>query len=829
MRLRHLLVLCVALAFGQALPVEATPLAVSSQAAQDKRAVDLAATLEANGLMATPAEIAAWEARAAESTGDIRIEMLRRISVEALTASDMPRAQRWMKLYAEEIRLRRDTRHARALLHLKAYERGIEGDFGDAAAELTRLLAGEPDPFLRATGGRLLAYALTDAGLPVQALQVIRSALLDADQSSGVAALKMGLADAGAYASRELGDLPAFLDNVDLQIRVSPGTMQPLDGRTALYNMAILTSSLGRDALATQLMQQFQRLSVATGNEIEIGWANELCATVLSRARAFDEALTCAQDALANPGIAPDHRPKVMLIEVAALARMGRSGEARRRYEGLRALADRRGDPLLLHDILQGEAEVLRSEGRLAQAYEVLLRFHEEQLRDTNAAAVDGLHNMRSSLEGEINDTQALLKAQRRQTLQITALVGFVALALIAAIASLLAQRRLQKRLRAAADRAERADRVKSEFRANMSHEIRTPLTSIVGFSRLLSEQPELSAVSSGFATRIVTATQSLLAIVNEVLDFSKIEAGQARIDPRPVDPRALIVDVAGLFDAQAAEKGLTVALEVSDTLPDWIVTDPDRLRQILLNLIGNAVKFTSVGAVTVAADWSGDAGLRISVEDSGPGISPDGQARLFRRFSQVDRASNRLEGGTGLGLAICSGLVDAMGGEIGVKSTEGQGSLFWFRLPAPAADTPEPTAPLPAARPAGSLSDLARILVVDDNEANRELVKLLLAALDLDITYAVDGEEAVEAAATTPFELILMDIRMPGMGGEAAMHTIRAGAGPNAQAPILAFTADVDGQATERLLGAGFDGHIPKPIDPRALLTAVVQWTSAA
>ena len=517
-----------------------------------------------------------------------------------------------------------------------------------------------------------------------------------------------------------------------------------------------------------------------------------------------------------------------MLLEVTALARLGRSVDARRALLALQAIAAKRGDPLLLHDIVQGEAEVLRSEGRMAEAYDALLRFHDQQRRDTTASVVEGLHGMRSMLEGEIDDTQALLKAQRQQTLQISVLVGIVALALMAAVGSLFGQRRLQKRLVATAERAERADRVKSEFLANMSHEIRTPLTSIVGFSRLLSEQPELSTLSSNFATRIVTATQSLLAIVNDVLDFSKIEAGQARIEPRPTALKPLIEDVAGLFEAQAREKGVALTLHLSGDLAFWAMIDPDRLRQVLLNLVGNAMKFTADGAVTVRADWSETTGLSISVQDSGPGISPEGQERLFRRFSQVGDASNRLEGGTGLGLAICSGLVEAMGGEIGVDSVVGEGSRFWFRTPAPRCEAPAEPETLPVSS-AGARADVARVLVVDDNEANRELVKHLLASLELDLTYATSGEEAVATAQAAPFDLILMDIRMPGMGGEAAMGLIRGGQGPNSEAPILAFTADVDGQSTERLLQAGFDGHVPKPIDARALVTAILQWTAGA
>ena len=830
MRLRFVLFLVFlsALTFGQAHAAASAPIPISSQSLQDDRVRQLARTLESRGLMTTPTQISAWESRAAATSGPGRLEQLRRISIEALTASDMARAHRWMNLYAAEIRLRKDDRHARALQQMQAYERGVDGDFGGAAAELTRLLAGERDPFLRANGARLLAYSLADAGLPVQALQVIRSGLRDADRSDESAALKLGLADAGAYTARQLNDLPAFIDNIDIEIAAAAKTDQPLDGRTALYNLTILNSMLGRDALAANLLRQFQRLSNATGDATEIAWANEVCATVKIGAKDYAEALRCAEAALAYPAMAPEHRPKVMLTAVQALARLGRPGEARRQLTELQALTTRRGDPRLMHAVLQGEAEVLRSEGRLAQAYDALQTFHDQQLRDTTASAVEGLHDMRASLENEIDDTQALLKAQRRQTLQISLLVGIVAIALIAAVASLVIQMRLQRRLVAAADRAERADRVKSEFLANMSHEIRTPLTSIVGFSRLLSEQPDLSATSTNFATRIVTATQSLLAIVNDVLDFSKIEAGQARIEPRPTALRALILDVAGLFEAQAAEKGVNLDVDLSDGLADWAMVDPDRLRQILLNLTGNAVKFTAAGSVRVRADWSEAAGLKISVQDTGPGISEEGQERLFRRFSQVDRASNRIEGGTGLGLAICSGLVEAMGGEIGVESAVGQGSRFWFRLPAPRAEAPAAVAALPSSQSPAS-GERARLLIVDDNEANRELVSHLLAALDMDMAFATSGEDAIVAAGVDRFDLILMDIRMPGMGGEAAMGQIRAGGGPNAEVPILAFTADVDGQATERLLGAGFDGHVPKPIDARALITSIVQWTAAA
>jgi signal transduction histidine kinase len=827
MHKRILFALLFMLVSGQAQAATQSPVPNSGRETQDARAEQLARTLETRGLMSTPAQFKAWEAQASATRGDGRLEQLRRVSVEALTASDLARADRWMTLYAQEIEARRSARHGRALAQLKAYRIGIEGDFSGAAAELTRMLAGERDPFLRAAGARLVAYSLTDAGLPVQALQVIRSGLRDADLSDEAPALRLGLADAGAYASRELNDLPAFIDNVEIGIRATRQAHQPIDGRTALFNLATLTSAQGRVDLSKRLLEQYQRLADATGDHIEIGWANELCAKINIAAGGYAAALGCAEAALTNPDIAPEHRPRVMLIQVVALARLGRPVEAREQLGALTAVARERGDALLQHDILQGEAEVLRSEGRVTEAYEALLKFHDQKRADTAASVVEGLHGLRATLESEIDATQAMLAEQRRQTLWISLLVGIVALALIGAVVSLIAQRRLQRRLVKAAAQAEHADRVKSEFLANMSHEIRTPLTSIVGFSRLLADQPDLTPDSASFANRVVTATQSLLAIVNDVLDFSKIEAGQARIEPRPTALSELIQDVTGLFSAQAADKGVALAVTLGDTVPTWTLVDPDRVRQVLLNLLGNAVKFTSVGEVRVSADWSHTSGLRVEVIDSGAGISVEGQARLFRRFSQVHDAADRMEGGTGLGLAICSGLVEAMGGHIGVDSTPGRGSRFWFRIPAPATDAPQAVAPIDL--DIDGSSGRARVLVVDDNEANRELVSHLLAPLDLDLTFATGGEEAVLAADIDVFDLILMDIRMPGMGGEAAMGRIRSGEGPNADAPILAFTADVDGQATERLLGAGFDGHVHKPIDARGLITSVVQWTARA
>ena len=374
----------------------------------------------------------------------------------------------------------------------------------------------------------------------------------------------------------------------------------------------------------------------------------------------------------------------------------------------------------------------------------------------------------------------------------------------------------LEAELIAARAAAEAAAAAKAEFLANMSHEIRTPLTAVIGFSGLLATTPDLPPKAQDHVRRIQSGGRALLATVNDILDFSKLEAGQVEIRPEVCDPAIVVREALELFEANADAKGLTLTLE--GEAPNSLSLDPGRLRQILLNLIGNGVKFTDQGGVTVRLTWADDR-LWVGVTDSGAGISPENQALLFRKFSQVDASATRRHGGTGLGLAICRGLAEAMGGEIGVDSAPGHGSTFWVVLPAPPATAAGPVRAVPAA-PINGLGDLsgARVLVADDNPANRNLARALLEALGADCLLVADGEEAVKAAQRQVFDLILMDIRMPGLGGIEAARAIRTGRGPNDGVPILAFTAERERGGLDPV----FAGVIDKPIEPEALQAAV-------
>jgi PAS domain S-box-containing protein len=380
-----------------------------------------------------------------------------------------------------------------------------------------------------------------------------------------------------------------------------------------------------------------------------------------------------------------------------------------------------------------------------------------------------------------------------------------------------------EEALAEAKSEAEAATRAKSTFLANMSHEIRTPL--IFGFAGLLSGKSNLDDETRGQIDHVARASKALLSIVNDVLDFSKLEAGRVELLPVPVSPLEVVRTTFLMFTPQAEAKGLALEFQVEGDLPGFVLLDPDRLRQIILNLVGNALKFTQAGFVRLRLSYEEGAGqLRFEVEDSGPGLSEGQQAQLFQRFAQVDASARLRHGGTGLGLAICKGLVEAMGGEIGVRSSPGSGSVFHFGVGAPKAAEPQA---IDEAVVENLTLDGVRVLVVDDNPVNRELARAILEPAGVQIAVAEDGEAAVAAAAAEPYDVVLLDIRMPVMDGPTALRRIRAAPGPNQGTPILAFSADTD---LERLVSEvdGFDGVVRKPVDPASLITMVAMALAA-
>ncbi|MGV8929241.1 MAG: ATP-binding protein [Brevundimonas sp.] len=375
----------------------------------------------------------------------------------------------------------------------------------------------------------------------------------------------------------------------------------------------------------------------------------------------------------------------------------------------------------------------------------------------------------------------------------------------------------LEDQLIAARDVAEAGAQAKSEFLANMSHELRTPLTSVIGFSGLLQASRNLPEAERKYADRIATGSEALLSVINDILDYSKLEADAVDLDPQAFDPRSMVLGAVNIVESQCEAKGLALETVIDAALPAALMGDEGRLRQVTLNFLSNAVKFTAAGSVRLEVTVVGDR-LRLAVSDSGIGIAPDKVDALFDRFTQADATTTRLYGGTGLGLAISRRLIEMMGGEIGADSEPGKGSTFWFEMPLQVAEAAAETAD------AGDLAvvDGLKILMADDAMPNRELVTAILGGLGLALETVCNGAEAVEAARTGAYDLILMDVHMPVMDGLDATRAIRAMGGTIGRTPIIALTANVQPEQVQRCLDAGMDGHVGKPIQLGELLTAL-------
>jgi signal transduction histidine kinase/ActR/RegA family two-component response regulator len=376
------------------------------------------------------------------------------------------------------------------------------------------------------------------------------------------------------------------------------------------------------------------------------------------------------------------------------------------------------------------------------------------------------------------------------------------------------------------------ASRAKSDFLATMSHEIRTPLNGVLGVAQLLLAD-DLKPEHVDYVRVINDSGKILLRLLNDVLDLSKIEAGRMDLDVQPFDPQKIAQDTRTLWSPRAEEKSLDFTLHVDAPEGVCYEGDPVRLKQVLFNLVGNALKFTDHGTVGI------DIGLhpigrrrsvmRVEVSDTGCGIPEDAQPRLFSAFTQADADTTRAHGGTGLGLTISKRLVELMGGTIGFRSRPDQGSLFWFEIPLRRVIEDDKAAPRPSPAPVAAPAPAAdsprtgiRVLVAEDNPVNQAVARGFLRLRGLEADYVETGAQAVEAARRTRYDFILMDMEMPVMDGLQATREIRRLDGTNGQVPIIALTANAVSGTAERCREAGMDAYVAKPIEADCLFAAI-------
>lgn len=372
---------------------------------------------------------------------------------------------------------------------------------------------------------------------------------------------------------------------------------------------------------------------------------------------------------------------------------------------------------------------------------------------------------------------------------------------------------------------AESANSAKSQFLANMSHELRTPLNGIIAMTELLREH-QTDPRGREMAATIISSGHTLEHVVNDILDVAKIEAGLLKFEAAPFELDELLKVAAQLHGAAAAAKGVTLGLTIHDDASGVYLGDRTRVSQVISNLISNAVKFTETGGVQVTARWHKDRGLCLSVSDTGVGFDRVTAARLFQRFEQADVSVSRRYGGTGLGLAICASLTEIMGGRVTVRSVPGKGSTFFAHLALPRIGNAAVVVSEPASPCFDGDGRSLRVLYADDHAVNRQVVKMILEPLGVDLTLVENGREALDILTASAFDIVLMDVQMPEMDGLTATRLLRTHetASGLSRTPVISLTANAMPDDVGRSLAAGADLHLPKPIRPAKLLEAIDQ-----
>ena len=753
------------------------------------------------------------------------LNRLYHVTWTTLNQGEFERAKVWNRRLAAAARTRNDARYI-DIAHLN--DLAIRYDQGEAgvAAQMNHLATTGRDWFVRAHAARLTALWLIDQAKVGEGLQLLTRAESDIPADDPFAdTARAGIWEVAGMGLKDLNDVEGAADAFrKFEIDYS-NPAYPRPDFDSLYNLTMMAVSIGDTDRAARYFAAHHRLAERSAVPTLKIYDASLCATVANARQQPQLVLTCLAPYGEDLGEAAFLARDALPLRAIARARTGQIVAARRDLAVLRGLEAEVGDQSEVDHV---EAEILFAEGRSAEAYNVL-RAH-MLVGETDAARTfsAGVHQVTGNMQQQLSERRHQLETARANTRLQLAVIAIVVLFLLCAAAALAWQWRLTRYLRDARRRAEEANRAKSEFLANMSHEIRTPLNGVVSMADSLARR-DLDAQEQEMVELIRSSGATLERLLSDILDSAKIESGQVALEPIAFNLEQAVSDVAALWRVKAEDKGVALTVDFDPALSGFVEGDPVRLRQVLNNLVSNALKFTAEGAVSIVVQAMPDGRAVFRVSDTGVGFDAEQKQRIFIRFQQADGSITRRFGGTGLGLAISTALVDLMGGVLDCESTPGEGAAFWFEIPMPAV---EAVVAEPAA--GNDLVDVSstplRILLADDHPANRKVIEIMLAATAMDLVAVEDGRQALEAFRDGGYDLVLMDMQMPVMDGLSATRAIRALELEQglAHTPIIMLTANAMAEHVEAGRLAGADAHLTKPVTLASLFNAITEALSA-
>ncbi|MFK4059230.1 ATP-binding protein [Brevundimonas sp. NPDC046655] len=741
---------------------------------------------------------------------------------------EFERAGFWNARLAENARAQSDRRYIEIARLNDLTARYDQGDLS-VDAEMARMTAVGSDWFVRAHAARLTAMALMDQDKVGEGLKLLSQAETEIqDEDPFAATAHSGLWEMTGMGLMKLNDVVGATIAFRRFELDYANPAYPRPDFDSLYNLTKMAVQVGDLSRAQAYYAAHRRLSMRTGLENLLVYDASLCAQVADARDEPLEVLACVAPYGEDMGSAAFLKLELLPLRAVARARTGDLDGARRDLAQLRVL-DREGG--VDSHVALVEAELLFASGQSAEAYAVLRTYQRERDVQTAQRFSAGIRQVTGDIQEQLDRRRQQLETARANTeLQRTVIrwqnwiVGIGVVFMLSALLTLLWQWRQGGELRRARRRAEEANRAKSEFLANMSHEIRTPLNGVVAMADALGQR-QLNADEHDMVEVIRSSGAMLERLLSDILDSARIESGQVMIEPAPFHLGRAVQDVAALWRIPAEAKGVEVVLHVHPVFDRQVLGDAVRVRQVLTNLVSNALKFTSQGKVSLTVEPGLEGDVRFIVTDTGVGFDEEQKARIFGRFQQADGSITRRFGGTGLGLAISRELVELMGGWLECDSTPGVGSRFWFEIPLPPVG--EAIEAVDEVHPVGDVREQPlRVLLADDHPANRKVIEIMLGATAMELVAVEDGAQALETFKREAFDLVLMDMQMPVMDGLTATAGIRAFEAQHGRArtPILMLTANAMAEHVEAGRAAGSDGHLTKPLTLAALFDGIDQ-----